>query len=295
MNKTAAGWKAVSLRIIRQLSVAAIGIYLTICLSLALVQRRMIYFPQHFTGKTADAAAKAAHLDRWQDPSGQAIGLKRHSPRQPAVGQVLIFYGNASFAAGCAHYADELQKLAALDVFILEYPGYADRPGTPTEKNFFRAADQAQQLLAANLPIYLIGESLGSGVAAYLAGAHPDRISGIVLLSPYDRLASVGQDHFPLFPVRWMLLDQFASVEYLRHYHGPVAVVVDGCDTVAPEKFGLQLYECYAGPKRLRQFSNGTHITIMEPPERFWNEVLEFWKTNSPAFHWEPVVRRLSR
>jgi uncharacterized protein len=279
MKMDVKSWKTFCLRVFRSL----LMIYAVTFLALTFFQRRLIYFPPHFTSEEVDTTARELRLERWRDSSGQAIGMMRMSPRQPAAAQVLIAYGNGGCATDCAVYADELQKLAALDVFILEYPGYADRPGTPTEKNIFRAADQALQRLPANRPVYLLGESLGSGVAAYLAGAQPDRIAGMILLSPYDRAASVGQYRFPIFPVRWLLLDQFASEDYLRRYHGPVGVMVDGRDLVVPERFGLKLYDGYAGPKRLWQFARGTHITIMGPPAQFWTAVLEFWKTNAPA------------
>ncbi|MEI9865962.1 MAG: hypothetical protein WDN00_15705 [Limisphaerales bacterium] len=93
------------------------------------------------------------------------------SARQPSVGQVLLTYGNGSSAAGCAHYADDIQKSSALDVFILEYPGYEDRPGKPTQGNLFHAADEAIQLLDTNKPVYLVGRIIGHG-RGVLPGGH---------------------------------------------------------------------------------------------------------------------------
>lgn len=254
--------------------------YVAVCLLVAINQRHMIYVPPHSTTEKVEASAKAAQLERWRDAAGQAIGMKRLSSRQPAMGQVLIVYGNGSCATGCAHYADDIQSAAALDVFIVEYPGYADRAGSPTEKNLFRAADEALQLLATNRPTYLLGESLGTGVAAYLAGTQPDRFAGIILLSPYDYLANVAQHRMPFLPARFLLWDRFPSADYLRNYRGPVAVMVDGRDDIVPERFGKQLFKDYAGPKRLWEFPTGFHITIMAPPARFWGEVLDFWQAN---------------
>jgi len=266
-------------RILRLLLLAGLISYAAVCLIVAVGQRSLLYVPPHSTAGQVDAEAKAAGLERWRDASGQAIGLKRLSPRQPAAGQVLIVYGNGGCATGCAHYADDIQNVAPLDVFILEYPGYADRPGSPTQKSLFRAADQAGQLLPTNLPTYVLGESLGTGVAAYLAGSHSNRVAGLILLSPYDYLSNVAQHRMPFLPARYLLLDRFPSADYLRYYHGPVAVMVDGRDDIVPEKFGKQLYDGYAGSKRLWQFPGGFHITIMEPPSQFWSEVLDFWRT----------------
>jgi len=200
----------------------------------------------------------------------------------------MILYGNATTAVGCEHYANDIQSVAALDVFILEYPGYEDRPGRPSQGSLFAAAEEAFRALPANRPIYLVGESLGSGVAAYLAGTYSNRVAGAVLISPFNSLAAVAQNHYPLLPVRLILLDRFPSETYLRQYRGKIGITVDGKDTVVPKQFGLRLYNAYAGPKQLWEFSQGRHIEIAEPPARFWEEVISFWLTDSSSKPQEP-------
>ena len=229
--------------------------------------------------------AQSARLERWTNSAGQFIGLKRPAPKQPAEGVVLITYGNGSTAVGCEHYVNDIQNVAAFDVFILEYPGYADRPGAPSQKSLFRAADEAFQLLATNQPVYLVGESLGTGVAAYLAGTYSNKIAGVILISPFDCLTDVAQNHFPMLPVRLLLVDRFPSEKYLRHYQGKVGITVGGKDTVVPEKFSLRLYHGYDGPKKLWEFPDGGHLQIKEQPSEFWNEVIEFWQTGQSERH----------
>ena len=75
-------------------------------------------------------------------------------------------------------------------------------------------------------------------------------------------------------------MDRFPSGDDLRRYHGPLGVMLDGRDQIVPEKFGLRLYNDYAGPKRLWEFPRSGHIEIAEPPEKFWKEVVGFWQTN---------------
>jgi len=271
---------------LRRTLLICLALYAVICLGCASFQRKLIYFPTKFAPQQVDQMAQSANLERWKNSAGETIGLKRLSPYQPAAGSVLISHGNGDYAAGFSFFADELQSVGAFDVYILEYPGYADRPGSPSQASLFRAADEAFQLLPTNEPIYLVGQSLGTGVAAYLAGTCSGRVAGVVLISPFNRLADVAQYHFPLLPVHLFLVDRFPSEDYLRNYHGPVGVVVDGRDNVVPEKFGLRLYNDYAGPKRLWEFPDGGHTAIMEQPEKFWKEAVGFWQSNqvvSPA------------
>ena len=254
-------------------------VYLGVCGLLFVVQRRLLYFPVVQSAADVSELARNAVLERWTNAAGQSVGMKRLAPSQPPAGSVLICYGNGSSATGCAHYADAIQENAALDVFILEYPGYADRAGAPTRETLLGAAAAAFQMLDADRPIYIVGESLGSGVAAQLASRFPEKISGLMLLSPFNRLAEVAQSHYPWLPVRWLLRDDLPSENYLRAYHGKVGIMVDGKDEVVPEKFGRRLFDGYAGPKQLWEFFGCGHIQIGIRPEQFWKEVIEFWQT----------------
>jgi len=254
------------------------ALYLLACVGCASCQRRLIYFPPVFSPDQADEVGGSQKLKRWNDPDGKPIGWQRPAPTQPAQGQVLITHGNAGCAVQCGHYADIIQQAAPLDVFIVEYPGYADRPGKPTERTLYESANEAFELLATNAPIYVVGESLGTGVAAYLAGRFPKRVAGLALLAPYNRLADVAQPHFPILPVRWFLCDRFPAEDYLRNYNGPVAFLTAGRDAVVPEKFGQRLYDSYAGPKRLWEFPQGDHGTVMIQPPETWRQISEFWQ-----------------
>ena len=218
-------------------------------------------------------------MERWRNPAGEPIGMKRLSPTQPATGRVLLVYGNGSFATGCARYADAMQKAAALDFYVLEYPGYADRPGEPTQESLFQAADEGLQLLGTNLPLYLVGESLGTGVACYLAGTYPDKVAGVVLFAPYNSLVDVAQHHVRVLPANLILVDRFPSEDYLRNYKGPLAVLVGGKDNVIPEKFGRRLYDGYAGPKRLWEYPDANHGTVTERNAEDWKQIVDFWRS----------------
>jgi pimeloyl-ACP methyl ester carboxylesterase len=254
--------------------------YVLVCIGCASCQRKLIYFPPPCNEADVERYAVSQKLERWKSPSGEPIGWKRLSPVQPAEGQVLVMHGNAGCAFQCGHYADVIQQAAPLDVFIVEYPGYENRPGSPSEVALDSAAEETFALLATNRPIYLLGESLGTGVATYLAGKHPNEVSGVVLLAPYNHLSAVAQAHFRILPVALLLRDRFPSDQYLRSYHGPVAMLVGGQDNVVPERFGQRLYDSYNGPKRLWVFPEGNHGTVMLQPAETWLQIISFLRSH---------------
>ena|ERR1043166_7338692 len=263
-------------RLVRVLFLCA-GLYVLAGIGCASCQRRLIYFPPVFTSEQVDERAKGEGLERWKTAGGECLGWKRLAAVQPAKGQVLITHGNADCAFQCGHFADVIQQVAPLDVFILEFPGYADRPGKPSEHSVDEAAAEAIQILPTNTPLYLVGESLGTGVATYLAGRFPQRVAGIALLAPYNRLADVAQWHIRIFPVSWILRDRFPAEEDLRNYQGRLAVLVGGKDIVVPAKFGRRLYDGYTGPKQLWEFPDMTHDSLMVQPPEIWRQIVGFW------------------
>ena len=274
--------RGILFRLLRLVLVALAIFYVGVCALVFIFQRTLLYLPPVRSTELVNQMAREAGMERWTNSVGQPIGMKRLATNQPAIGSVLMCYGNASSAVGCSIYADVIQSVAPLDFFVLEYPGYEDRPGPPSQKSILSAAQEAFQLLATNRPIYLVGESLGSGVASFLAGKFPEKITGIILFSPYHRLADVAQSHYPLLPARWLLLDDFQSDNYLKNFHGRVGIVIDGKDEIVPAKFGRRLFDGYAGPKRLWEYPKSNHVELGEPPEMFWRAAIGFWRDGNP-------------
>ena len=125
-----------------------------------------------------------------------------------------------------------------------------------------------------------MGKSLGTGVAAHLAGTFSNKVAGVVLFAPYNSLTAVAQYHEPILPVWLLLLDRYPSQNFLQSYHGPVGILVAGKDRTVPEKFGRRLYDSYPGPKHLWEFPSDDHGSVMDRPPDFWKEIIAFWKAN---------------
>jgi pimeloyl-ACP methyl ester carboxylesterase len=184
-----------------------------------------------------------------------------------------------------ADYARILRAAApdrALSVYILEYPGYGARDGQPSQSDFLAAAGEAVSQIPDNIPLILLGESIGTGVASATAAAHPERIAGLLLLTPFDNLANVAQHHYPLLPVHWIMRDQYPSAEWLENYRGPVAIILAADDSIVPAKFGQKLHDAYGGPKKLIIADQADHNDLLHtlPPEQ-WRQAMAFLLSTS--------------
>jgi hypothetical protein len=257
-------------------------IYVLLTLVVMLLQRGLMYFPTRYTPKQALSAAAENGLVPWRNQAGQIIGWELRASA-PTTGAVLIVHGNAGSAVDRGYLAKPIHDAAPVEVFILEYPGYGARPGSPSERSLLAAGEEAFQMLTNEAPIYIVSESLGAGIAAHLAKTHGARVSGLMLFMPYNKLMSVAQSKMPIFPVWWLLWDRFDPADWLRSYRGPVKIALAERDEVIPMRFGRRLYETYQGPKSLQIFSKARHNDIAAQPPEWWQATFSFWQQNAKS------------
>ncbi len=253
------------------LTTMALG-YAAVCALLFLRQRAMLYFPATTTMADQLAYAPGAGLEPWLDAAGERIGWKRE-PRDGAVPvqRWLILHGNAGLAVQRAYWADALERVMpdrTLAVYILEYPGYGRRPGSPSQPTITAAALAAlDRLQAEGGRVFLLGESLGCAVAAQVVLARPGRVDGLVLVSPFNRLTDVAAHHYPWLPVRGLIRDTWRSDEALRDYPGPVAIIAAERDSVVPAEFAQRLHDGHPGPKHLHIVAGEDHnLFVFDQP-----------------------------
>ncbi len=153
----------------------------------------------------------------------------------------LMLHGNAGQASD-RKYA--LPCFPAGDtVYIVEYPGYGLRPGTPSKPSMNAAAEEAYRELRKlypGKPICVLGESIGSGPAAHLCSL-PQPPAKIVLVVPFDQLAKVASEKMPFLPVGLMLRDRWDNAESLRDYRGPIEIFGAENDAVIPVSHAIAL------------------------------------------------------
>lgn len=275
----------------------AVLIYAGLLAVVLFAQRQFIYYPQRVPLATLKVEAERLDFELWESEDDRYQGWMARN--QAGSGRLVIFHGNAGHALGRAYFIEAfrgLGKAGFAEIYIFEYPGYGARSGKPGERRILEAARQALQPLASDRseePLYLLGESLGSGPASRLAAEWPERIEGLLLITPFPSLAAVGQKHFPFLPVGLLLRDRYENAKHLEAYSGRVFFLLTEEDEVIPAELGRELHDRYDGPKRLHVVEGAGHNTILSrmTKER-WREIVEFLKANPSSTGSKPEARR---
>jgi uncharacterized protein len=273
------------MQVIKVFAFAAVT-YLVVVLFYAVMQRSFIYFPQTQGLDTAMASVEHIGGSPWRDADGNWLGWQHGTPG--ASRRVLVMHGNAGQALDRRYFTALFRGLHASgpwEVNLLEYPGYGPRAGAPSEQSLRDAAVQALDLLQAQRPgpVLLLGESLGSGVAAHVAAARPDAVAGIILVTPFASLGSVAQHHMPFLPVALLLRDRFKTLELLSDFDGPLVIVTGGADDVVPEQLALPLKTAHRGKLLHWHQPHAGHNTIdMNPRVHGWRDIDAFLTAQLP-------------
>lgn len=187
--------------------------------------------------------------------------------------KLLIYYGGN--AEDIFQNIDEYQDIRASTLFVA-YRGYGPSTGRPGEAELFAdALAVVDDIRGTYSPkeIYLIGRSLGSGVACYVAGRR--EVHGAVLITPYDSIENVARSHYPWIPVALFLRHRFDSLASLARIRCPLLVIYGGRDRVIEPIRTENLIAHIQGEKEIVYIGEADHGTIDMYPD-YWAAVLRF-------------------
>jgi hypothetical protein len=155
-------------------------------------------------------------------------GALKHSKKKDAP-LLLYFGGNADDATRILLH---VKNLSAFDILAFNYRGYMQSTGRPSEKNLFSDALKLLDTYGKNKKVIVIGRSLGSGVATYLASKR--EVQGLILITPYDSIVSIAKKKYPIFPINTLLKYKFQSVKYMPQVKTPVGLIEVKDDETVP-------------------------------------------------------------
>jgi pimeloyl-ACP methyl ester carboxylesterase len=245
------------------------------------MQNRFLYFPE--PQWPAKQAMEYENMKLWQATASDYQGLIAATDAPAPNGTIVLFHGNGGTALDRGFYFAPFMALG-FRVILAEYPKYGGRPGKVGEKSFVAAGMETVRLAFEEYgqPIYLVGESLGCGVAASVAKQTSVPIAGIILITPWDTLASVAKSLFPFLPVKLVLTDKYDSIENLKSFKNKISVVGAERDEILPIKHAINLYNALPeGQKRMWIIKGAGHNDWpMHTEHSLFKEITDFVKVN---------------
>ena len=260
--------------------------YLLLLLILFLLQRKLIYFPEQHSLNRQQELAEQLNLKFWPSTDNY-LGLMSKSAKTAYKGTIIVFHGNAGSAINRIYYLQPLEKLG-YRVILAEYPGYGARKGSPSETTLISNGVETlkQALNDFGDPVFLWGESLGSGVVGGIMQTGQIQVKGIVLVAPFDSLANVAQHYYWYFLAKWLIRDKFNNIETMQNYRGSTAILLAGEDEIIPNVCSLNLFDSLHSRKRLWTFKDAGHNSMPLAPELpWWQEVMQFVAGQNEVYH----------
>ncbi len=248
--------------------------YLSIVIIIYLAQTKMLFFPNKIlSGKSviekySDNEITIAHdniiLHGWHI--------------RPEKQKTIFYYGGN--AEEVSLNLEDFEVFEDHSIILINYRGYGESQGSPGQEEIYSDAIFIYDYFREKYPqtmneVVLMGRSLGSGVATYVASQR--ETTRIILITPYDSILNIARKHFPYLPVSLILKHPFNSQEYAQGIEGPVLILIAENDNIIPYENTMNLIENFSCNVNSVVIKNTDHNTIQLSPE-YWASISNFMK-----------------
>lgn len=246
---------------------------LALCTMFEPLINSMLFFPERGQWRTPEAVG-LEYEQVWIESGADRLQSWWLPGASSADGPVIVFFhGNAGTIADRLENARLMIERLGASVLLVEYPGYGDSTGSPSEESLFAAGDNGLETgrrLAGGRRLVLFGRSLGGAVAVHSAAGR--RVDALILESTFTSLAELGRALG--FPVAAPLLPyRFDSREAIARVDAPTLILHGDRDEIVPFRMGEALFA--ASSVDLKQFhaiaGAGHNDTVQMGGERYWD------------------------
>jgi len=208
-------------------------------------------------------------------------GTRLHGWYIPAgnASRVLLFlHGNAG---NISHRRDSIGIFhdLGLDVFIIDYRGFGQSQGQPTENGLYMDAFSAWNYLTEQRgieaqEIVVFGRSLGGAVAAQLASRV--KPAAVIIESGFSSAADASRLIYPLLSRIVLLRYQFPAADRLAEADAPILIMHSPADRIVPIELGQRLFQRAPEPKHFVELSGGHNDGFLRSMPGYAREIAAF-------------------
>jgi len=242
------------------------GLYAIICAALFYFQDRLIFFPPEPQTDLYDSVSENEISFSVNNETLHGWNINVNAEETKTV---IYFGGNAQDVVYLNFEADEfkIKQLVAIN-----HPGYGKSTGIASQKSIYETAlnvyDWAvkkYQLQPEN--IIIMGRSLGSSVAAYLAANKP--AAGLILITPFDSIENIAANQYKYFPIKLLMNHAFPTIDYIGQIKVPTLMLAAHNDEIIANENLLNLKQAAGENVKLVQYSGVGHNTIQEDAQYY--------------------------
>ena len=154
---------------------------------------------------------------------------------------IIYYHGNAVDCGQMREFGQYLANEAGCNVMLIEYPGYGPyqmgqgnssiRTGPSSQQIRDDVKVLARHLLHSNNMYYVMGQSIGTGPAAYLSRKIKKQCLGLLLLTPYISFRTLARDYSILGMLVYNYFTPLNDCKEtkipVRVYHGTQDEIID--------------------------------------------------------------------
>lgn len=187
-------------------------------------------------------------------------------PHPQADKTVLFFHGNGGNISHRGNSLTIFHKLK-LNILIIDFPGYGNSEGIPSEKGLYQSANAAWQHLISDKKInpekiIIFGRSLGGAVAVDLASRV--KSGGLILESTFSSIRDIVDIIFPMFSNFIYMRYSFDSLDKIKNVKMPILFIHSPDDRVIPYQLGKKLFDAALSEKVFLKIKGGHNDGFMQ-------------------------------
>ena len=207
-------------------------VYAVGAVALYAYQRKILYFP------SPEYAHEFDSLELYNEQEVLKVAVLN-----PGQSRAIIYFGGNAEAV-IFNAEPFLENYPEHTIYLVNYRGYGGSTGSPTELGLYSDSLALYDRVSTNYEsISLMGRSLGSGVATFLASQR--EVAHLALITPYDSIKNVAQARIPIYPAGLLLKDRYDSAEKAKRVAARVLIVMAELDSVIPNSHSITLSEAF--------------------------------------------------
>ena len=247
-------------------------------------QANLIFYPTARIDKTpADIGLKYENIYLHTTDKVRLHGW--FIPAQDATKTVLFFHGNAGNISHRLASIAIFHKLK-VNVFIIDYRGYGQSEGKPSEQGLYTDARASWDYLLNRgikaKAIIIFGRSLGGAVAAQLASqVNPD---ALILESTFSSVRDQAKASFPVLSNLVVLRFKFDTATAIKNVRCPLLILHSPDDEIISFSHSEKIYANANHPKYFARLKGDHNSGFLRNQADYEKKLSEFIR-KTPTLH----------